>query len=326
MAAPRVFVSSTCYDLKYIRENLKYFIRTLGYEPVLSEEGNVFYNPTMHTHDACIAEVPNTQIFVLIIGGRFGGDFKGEKHSITNAEYKEAVRLGIPVFALVEQQVYSDHYVFGKNRKVDLTNFVFPSVDDIRIFQFIDDVRKNSINNAIVPFRDFADIESYLRQQWAGMMYAYLTTENESKRLSRTLTGLEEVNSRIELISKKILESVGTERSKVEVELYEIMIKSEPVRTLGFWGASPKPVSILVHASFRQCAKMNGIEIRVNEDDDTFTTGGDGSISRPQYVSISSKYKILRKSLVDHLATRGYTPETFLTEEVPIQPEADQGE
>ena len=38
MAVPRVFVSSTCYDLKYIRENLKYFIRSLGYEPVLSEE------------------------------------------------------------------------------------------------------------------------------------------------------------------------------------------------------------------------------------------------------------------------------------------------
>lgn len=37
MAVPRVFVSSTWYDLKYIRENLKYFIRGLGYEPVLAE-------------------------------------------------------------------------------------------------------------------------------------------------------------------------------------------------------------------------------------------------------------------------------------------------
>ncbi len=30
MPTPRVFVSSTCYDLKYIRENLKFFIRNLG--------------------------------------------------------------------------------------------------------------------------------------------------------------------------------------------------------------------------------------------------------------------------------------------------------
>jgi hypothetical protein len=42
MATPRVFISSTCYDLKYIRENLKFFIQNAGYEPVLSEEGNVF--------------------------------------------------------------------------------------------------------------------------------------------------------------------------------------------------------------------------------------------------------------------------------------------
>lgn len=27
MATPRIFVSSTCYDLKYIRENLKFFVR-----------------------------------------------------------------------------------------------------------------------------------------------------------------------------------------------------------------------------------------------------------------------------------------------------------
>ena len=51
MAIPRVFISSTCYDLKYIRGNLLYLVRSLGYEPVLSEEGDVFYDPGKHTHD-----------------------------------------------------------------------------------------------------------------------------------------------------------------------------------------------------------------------------------------------------------------------------------
>lgn len=73
MAIPRVFISSTWYDLKYIRENLRYFVRTLGYDPVLSEDGSVFYNPGLHTHDACLTEIPTCQLFVLIIGGRFGG-------------------------------------------------------------------------------------------------------------------------------------------------------------------------------------------------------------------------------------------------------------
>ena len=72
MATPRVFISSTCYDLRYIRENLKYFVRTLGYDPILSEEGSVFYNPQLDTQDSCLAEVPNAQLFVLLIGGRHG--------------------------------------------------------------------------------------------------------------------------------------------------------------------------------------------------------------------------------------------------------------
>ena len=33
----RVFVSSTCYDLKQVRENMKEFIESYGYEPVMNE-------------------------------------------------------------------------------------------------------------------------------------------------------------------------------------------------------------------------------------------------------------------------------------------------
>ncbi len=52
--------------------------------------------------------MPNCALFVLVIGGRFGSRFKETEHSITNAEYREAVRLKIPVFALVEAAVYHD--------------------------------------------------------------------------------------------------------------------------------------------------------------------------------------------------------------------------
>jgi len=93
MAIPRVFVASTCYDLKYIRENLKYFIKTLGYDPILSEEGSIFFDPSKHTHDSCLSEVSNCQLFVLIIGGRFGGKYKDSPKSITNMEYEEAKKI-----------------------------------------------------------------------------------------------------------------------------------------------------------------------------------------------------------------------------------------
>ena len=43
MARPRVFVSSTFYDLKYIRQDLEYFIKEMGYDPILNERGTIAY-------------------------------------------------------------------------------------------------------------------------------------------------------------------------------------------------------------------------------------------------------------------------------------------
>lgn len=38
MAKPRVFISSTFYDLKQVRSSLETFVRDLGFDPVLSEK------------------------------------------------------------------------------------------------------------------------------------------------------------------------------------------------------------------------------------------------------------------------------------------------
>ena len=41
MAKPRIFVSSTYYDLKHIRASLSLFIDSLGYESILFEKGQL---------------------------------------------------------------------------------------------------------------------------------------------------------------------------------------------------------------------------------------------------------------------------------------------
>ena len=45
MAKPRVFVSSTYYDLKYVRERLERLISSYCFEPILFESDDVFFNP-----------------------------------------------------------------------------------------------------------------------------------------------------------------------------------------------------------------------------------------------------------------------------------------
>jgi hypothetical protein len=292
MAIPRVFVSSTYYDLKYIRENLKYFVRTLGYEPALSEDGDVFFNPKKHTHDSCITEVPSCQLFVLIIGGRFGGKFKDSDKSITNIEYLEALKSKIPVFALVENSVYAEHHVYTENLKRSgqktADAIKYPSVDNIRVFHFIDEVRKYAVNNAIVPFRDFVDIESYLKKQWAGMMFSFLTEVSEEARISDTLSVLTSMSERIELLSSQILDSVGSQKAIVTTKLYELMMDFECYRDLRFINIKASPKDILKAESYAKLGKKFGVEIRVDKDasdDESFsvTSSGEFGSERLKY-------------------------------------------
>lgn len=320
MAIPRVFISSTFYDLRYIRENLKYLVKTIGYEPILSEEGSIFFDPKLNTLDACLAEVPNCQLFILIIGGRGGAAYKETGQSITNVEYREAIRLRIPVFALIENATYHDYFLYLKNKTnpdINPEKIAYPSADNSAIFEFIHEVRSHSANNALVPFQDFADIEVYLRQQWAGMMYTFLAMQNEQARVFDMLSTLSEMNARIEMLSKQILKSVGTENAKIDAALYEEMIASQITSDLSFWKLKPTPISIFVNGSFRACAKSLGLEIEIDEDDpedpdESYSISSGGGISRSRFNHNSNLYKLLRQRLTEILTDHGLTPEQYL--------------
>jgi hypothetical protein len=316
MAPPRVFVSSTWYDLKYIRENLAFFVRSLGYEPVLSEEGSVYFDPSLEVREAAIAEVPNCQLFVLVIGGRFGSEIEATGLSITNTEYEKAAALKIPIFALVEQAVHSDYSVFLANEaagQLDADKIVYPSVDSHKIFEFIREVRGHAVNNALVPFRDFGDIEGYLKQQWAGMVFAFLTGINEERRVADTLSMITEMNERIEMLSDQILRSVGTQHAKLTVELYNLMLSSEAIRDLAYVGLKPTPASVLLNASYRTCSKSLGKQLQVNEGDRGSSISRSGpTISRPRFDSNSMGYKRLRQSMLSLLDERGTNAAVFI--------------
>ncbi len=43
MAKPRVFISSTFYDLRLVRLELDKFLESIGYEPIRNEEGDIAY-------------------------------------------------------------------------------------------------------------------------------------------------------------------------------------------------------------------------------------------------------------------------------------------
>lgn len=312
LANPRVFISSTCYDLKYIRENLKYFISNMGYESILSEDGDIFYNPDLHTHDACINEICTCQLFVLIIGGRYGGKYLDSNKSITNREYEEAVKQKIPVFTLVEKNVLSEHLVYQKNKDIpNVVDIKYPSVDNIKIFEFIDEVRKSTNNNAFFPFSNSHDIESYLKKQWAGMLYNFLTNSIETRHVSSLFEEIQKATDKIEYYTKQVALKVGDVQTKLLINIYEMMISKKIVQNLGFWNIKTTPYMIIKKESLDEICDNN---IYITEDEGSSITGGGPpyECSKDRYNVMVNEYNNLRENILDILEKNSCTPEEFL--------------
>src|SRR5262245_37239710 len=109
MARPRVFVSSTYYDLKHLRSSLENFVSSLGFDPILSEKGRIAYAPDVPLDESCYREATSADIFVLVVGGRYGSEASARKsnvtkqfydryNSITRGEYQSAIDRRVPVY------------------------------------------------------------------------------------------------------------------------------------------------------------------------------------------------------------------------------------
>jgi len=233
MATPRIFVSSTCYDLNEIRDSLYSFISSLNYIPVFSDKNDVFYHPDMHTHDSCIKEIETCQLFVLIIGGRFGGKYHLDtSKSIVNAEYSAARHLKIPIFTFIKREVYEDHRQFTHNKiqKPDLFDkFYYSAIDKqeyaIQVFDFINEVRKNDINNAIFSFEYGREIKDILLKQFSGLFYDFLwqrQKKSEFEKTEKLLTDLTVLSKKTEEIIENIYKQVDTKNAVVNLEKIEL--------------------------------------------------------------------------------------------------------
>ena len=239
MPALKIFVSSTCYDLDEIRDRLGKFMLALGHEPIMSENGDVLYDPTIHTQTSCVEEVKNADMLVLIIGGRFGGkavneaiskvDFKelekeikiekligNEGYSITHLEVLKAIELGIPVYTFIKKNVYNDHHLYEKNKNATYIDDIdFPSIEKKNtakyIFEFFNIIRLRNHGNNIFPFEKENDIEETLKKQWSSYFQKLLkeqmtTKENEIITSNKNITSLERRVDQLQDLVQKLIE------------------------------------------------------------------------------------------------------------------------
>jgi hypothetical protein len=96
-----VFVSSTVRDFGPVRRDLKAWLEARAIYARLSEHNDFPVARGVHSHDSCLAAIAGCNLYVLLVGERYGGRYKGTPKSITWREYDEAYEHQIPMVALV---------------------------------------------------------------------------------------------------------------------------------------------------------------------------------------------------------------------------------
>lgn len=178
MARPRVFVSSTFYDLKYARAELDGFIREMGFDPVLNEHGHIPYGSKETLEKYCHSEISKVHILVSIVGGRFGTKAHDTEFSISHAELSTAIKLGKQVYVFVENSALSEYQTYLKNKGVP--GIQYTHVDNSKVYEFLEGIYALSFNNQIAGFDNIEFITRYLKEQWAGLFEQHLEQQGRA--------------------------------------------------------------------------------------------------------------------------------------------------
>ncbi|WP_337400081.1 DUF4062 domain-containing protein [Ruminococcus bicirculans (ex Wegman et al. 2014)] len=173
---PRIFISSTFYDLKYIREELMRFIVSKNYEPILFENGNIGYTPNRALDISCYEAMKNSDMAILIIGGKYGSPSTTDNNefeeyvSVTRKEFRSANESKIPIYTFVDSKVFTEYELYERNinESEAILNIKFNNADNINIFKFINEIK--ILGLPMFQFLTINDIEHILNEQWADLM------------------------------------------------------------------------------------------------------------------------------------------------------------
>ena len=221
MAKPRIFISSTFYDLRQVRANIDLFIEQLGYEPVRNEEGDIPYGKEEALEEYCYKEIKSIDIFVSVIGGRFGSESKKAKSSISQLELKTALTEGKQVYIFIEKNVLSEYETYLINKDIEAK---YRYVDDKRIYEFIEEIKALNVNNVIQGFETAFDITKFLKEQFAGLFQRFLEQQTRTKEV-RLIRGLEKTAQTL----NKLVNFLSAENKDQSEEINRILTINHPL-------------------------------------------------------------------------------------------------
>ena len=222
MAHPRVFISSTYYDLKNVRADLERYIKERGFDPILHERGQIPYGSDAKLEEYCYTEIEHCDILISIIGGRFGSSSSQDSGSISQKELKTAIGLGRQVYIFVEKSVLSEYRTYTKNKRSK--EIKYAAVDNVAIYKFMDEVLSLPLNNQVAPFETSSDVTQYLQEQWSGLFQRLL---REAARQKEVML-LENLRSTTETLNQ-LVTYLTEERRSGDEKIKDILLSYHPI-------------------------------------------------------------------------------------------------
>jgi hypothetical protein len=176
--------------------------------------------------ESCYREVTNSDLYVLIIGGRYGSeasssksrptkDFFDRYESVTKKEYSGALARDIPTYILVERAVHAEYQTYQRNKENKEVRYAH--VDSINIFRFIEEILSKPRNNPVQTFERHSEIQDWLRDQWSGLFKELLQRRSEQRQLtslSAQVAELSEINVTLRRYLERLLELGDKKQSK----------------------------------------------------------------------------------------------------------------
>ena len=247
MARPRVFLSSTYYDMRVVRADLERFVREQGYEPIMFERGHIAYGTKETLEEDCYREISTCDILVNVIGGKFGTDSKHTRYSISQNELKTAVKLGKQIYIFVEKPVLAEFSTYMANK--DVQGFTPTAVNDVRVYKFLEEVQALSGRNPVHPFEISEDVTAFLKEQWAGL-FQILLQEYARRKEVDILEKLEATAGTL----NQLVTFLTEERSKGDQAIKDILLSNHPL-----FAVLKNTVKIPYRVFFKNLAEMESL-------------------------------------------------------------------
>jgi len=210
----KIFISSSCYELRDLRAALRFWLADRGLSPRMSDEGGFPHRDGIPPYAACLPVLEECQLIIGVIDREYGRSFddwgpysKLKGCSPTHGELKHALDMKKRVLLYVQSEVISFYEVWRKNKSGFSTEM--PKGLDVKTLELIAEFKKMKPVPWLETFRDVSDIQRMLSKEFANQIQENLI-EREKAITGGAKALLAKVLELDDEEKQKFMDSMGT--------------------------------------------------------------------------------------------------------------------